>query len=181
MSKNCFWTTDCGNGLQTFSFIVKGQRTKVESFFDNRLSKTTSTRDNKFFSFEPRAGITKLRNGFVWQKSKVEGQNSYHPQPLSCKHKPATALLVVLLTRSLVGLKTTGYHPKVRSLLSVVLKEQISLREGIREVGQMRKRLFIQLLTATYALRFGFAKIQRLKLPLSTYVHLCPLMSTYSC
>ena len=33
MSKNCFWTTDCGNGLQTFSFIVKGQRTKVESFF----------------------------------------------------------------------------------------------------------------------------------------------------
>ena len=40
----------------------------------------------------------------------------------------------------------------------------------------MRKRLFIQLLTATYALRFGFAKIQRRKLPLSTYVHLCPLI-----
>ena len=40
----------------------------------------------------------------------------------------------------------------------------------------MRKRLFVQLLTATYALRFGFAKIQRRKLPLSTYVHLCPLI-----
>ena len=40
----------------------------------------------------------------------------------------------------------------------------------------MRKRLFIQLLTATCALRFGFAKIQRRKLPLSTYVHLCPLI-----
>ena len=62
------------------------------------------------------------------------------------KHSPnpATALLVVLLTRSLVVLKTTGYRPKVRCLLSVVLKEQISLREGIREVGQMRKRLFFQ-------------------------------------
>ena len=45
-------------------------------------------------------------------------------------------------------------------------KKQISLREGIREVGQMRKRLFVQLLTATYALRFGFAKIQKLKLSL---------------
>ena len=40
----------------------------------------------------------------------------------------------------------------------------------------MRKRLFVQLLKSTYALRFGFAKIQRLKLPLSTYVHLCPFI-----
>ena len=32
--------------------------------------------------------------------------------------EPATALLVVLLTRSLVVLKTTGYHPKVCCPLS---------------------------------------------------------------
>ena len=61
---------------------------------------------------------------------------------------------------------TTDQKSVVCSLLSVVLKEQSSLREGIREVGQMRKRLFVQQLTATYALRFGFAKIQRLKLSL---------------
>ena len=56
----------------------------------------------------------------------------------------------------------------VRCLLSVVRcpKKQISLREGIREAGQMRKRLFFQWLTATYALQFDFAKVRRRKFSL---------------
>ena len=66
-----------------------------------QIHKTTGQRVF-IFELELRIhGTANSRNGFIRQKSKVEGQNSYHPQPLSCKHKPATALLVVLLTCSL--------------------------------------------------------------------------------
>ena len=108
MSKNCFWTTDCGNGLQTFSFIVKGQRTKVESFFDNRLSKTTSPNDYEYFSFEPELRIFETansRNSFDWQKS-----NGYRPD--------CCLLSVVLQSKQ----PATAQKSVVRSLLSVVLQ-----------------------------------------------------------
>ena len=87
MSKNCFWTTDCGNGLQTFSFIVKGQRTKVESFFlttDFLRLQVHETTSFLALSQEP-----ELQNYGTASSDKS----------LKSKVKTATTLLVVLLTR----------------------------------------------------------------------------------
>ena len=69
--------------------------------------------------------------------SKDKGQKSF------LDYKPTTAHL---LTYSLIVWRSqkpaTTQTSVIRCLLTVVLKEQIRLREGIREVGQMRKHLF---------------------------------------
>ena len=143
MSKNFFF----------HHLTSKDKRPKSKVFFDNRLSKTTSPRDNEFFMVESlrtkdkspfflRLRVYKTTGLRVFSfelelrihgtasigKSLTSKVKRLPPLTVVCcplsvvlqSKQPATALLVVLLTRSLVVLKTTGYHPKVRCLLSVV-------------------------------------------------------------
>ena len=159
------------------------QNTDIQALFFFKDYKSTRLRDNKCFHFQTTKVLFWTTDFFGLRvhmtTSALALSRNYGFSKLRI-HRTATdpdrcLLSVVLQSKQ----PATAQKSVVRSLLSVVLKEQISLREGIREVGQMRKRMFFQQLTTTYALRFGFAKIRRRKLPLSTYVHLCPLMSTY--
>ena len=144
MSKNSFF----------HHLTSKDKRPKSKVFFENRLSKTTSPRDNEFFMVESlrtkdkspfflRLRVYKTTGLRVFSfelelrihgtasigKSLTSKVKRLPPLTVVCcllsvvlqSKQPATSLLVVLLTRSLVVLKTTGYHPKVRCLLSVVL------------------------------------------------------------
>ena len=108
--------------------------------------------------------------------------------------EPATALLVVLLTRSLVVLKTTGYHPKVccplsctpqtnyrpkvRCLLSVV-RCPFRTKQPSRGYQRGRANAKTTVLPATYGnlcTSVWFCKDTKTEIAI---VHLCPFMSTY--
>ena len=170
-------------------FMVESLRTKDKSpfFLRLRVYKTTGLR---VFSFELEL---RIHGTASIGKSQTATAPTVVCCPLSCKANnrlpPKSPLSVVLqsqspmlIVRSLLSvvLQPPNQLP-TKSLLSVVRCPQRTKQpsRGYQRGRQMRKRLFIQLLTATCALRFGFAKIRRTKLPLSTYVYLCPFMSTY--
>ena len=99
------------------------------------------------------------------QKSKVEGQNSYH---LACG--PVDSLTC--------SLKTVGYHPKVRCPLSVVRSPQRT-KQPSRGYQRGRANAKTSVLPATYGnlcTSVWFCKDTKTEIAI---VHLCPFMSTY--